>query len=66
MPEAPVHWYKNFLDYHKNALEMSHLALVSRLLYGTTSRSLEGAFEIQVDDTICAVAGDFFTKGDKC
>lgn len=50
MPEAPLHWLKNFLDYHTSTHEMSQTSLDSCLLFATKYSKSEVIIGVQDDD----------------
>lgn len=54
MPEAPMHWFKTYGDYHRGELRMKQLAMDPCLWYKNENRSLSGVLSLQVDDTLDA------------
>lgn len=62
MPESPMHWFKTYIDYHKNTLSMSQSKLDPCLLYRSNEEGVNGIIGIQVDDTICAGTSSFLDE----
>lgn len=63
MPESPIHWYKTYLDHHREELKMSQASLDPCLLYKhDASGNLAGVIGLQVDDTVFAGTKEFISE----
>jgi len=52
MPEAPIHWFKTYTDYHRDELRMKQIPMDPCLWYQKENHSLAGVLALQVDDTL--------------
>lgn len=66
MPEAPVHWFKTYIDYHREKLNMRGATIDPCLMYRRSETGLDGVIGIRVDDTICAGSHEFAKEEERC
>ena len=52
LPEAPIHWFKTYGDYHQDKLQMKQDASDPCLWYQHTDVKPSGILVLQVDDTL--------------
>lgn len=52
MPDSPMHWFKTYGNYHRNALHMKPDAIDPRLCYRNEDGTLRGTLALQVNDTL--------------
>lgn len=52
MPEAPMHWFKTYSDYHRDELRMKQIPIDPCLWYRKDHHKLSGVLALQVDDTL--------------
>eukprot|EP00171_Calliarthron_tuberculosum_P022600 IDg22600t1 len=65
MPESPIHWYKTYLDHHREEMQMKQTSLDPCLLFKhDVSGNLAGILGLQVDDTVFAGTKEFVKEED--
>eukprot|EP00171_Calliarthron_tuberculosum_P023256 IDg23256t1 len=63
MPESPIHWYKTYIDHHKEEMDMNQSLLDPCLLYKHSNQGeLIGILGLQVDDTVFAGTQNFLKE----
>lgn len=52
IPEAPIHWFKMYLNFHRDGFKMEQVPTDPCLLYHCQYGVLQGIIGLQVDDTL--------------